>query len=1045
MPKDYQGFFNPEDYDDDDEFNEDEEQEDTSFDFGDNVAPEEEKEKTLEERFKDDPTSLNKRELDSLAREKGIKGYSSLRKDDLIQKLSDSASDIAKEFLVADEVVTSSQEELEDLIPKEPTTEQAEIEKEIKKQESSYSPNRSKELKTAFNHDPMSLKKADLIELGESLGVTGIKSKNKAEIVRRISEVAPASENAPDSNFSSQKRGGKAQISESYDFEGFRRNLQSRNQQQEDTRARLESKNVGQLRKIAKSAGLSKYSSWSKQQLIDSILDVEPKPEEVGFTKPYTDFASRPTVDLTQAEEPKPEEADDAPLFNNINSSDYDFEAEKDFYSANTNAYKDHAKKVDDLFALEEDLKFAKENYTANLNAFGENDMRTKLAAEELKELEDRAGAAEASSSSTVQPPSSGSGGTPPKPPTTFDDPGGEDDEEFEKVIKKTPAELKREKAKLAARQKREAKATIRQQRSELELQKKADARDLRQRRLFEKLEQKKLYDDIQTEMSTQERATSSDRIIRRLGAFGIARAIGGSGQLFASLVELAVFQPEEAAYREQQEEIQKRIEQEKFDKQLETITKSNELEAIQDETDHEISRIIQETELRLNSDEDVDIDEVQEKINNLYQKGRERKAEVLGRTGSTQPTSPSGTPTASTQPDNTIETPEEAVESPTPSGSQPTGTPTPVQPQQQHNKPSEEDENAVDKLNSETGDLVKQFSKLGEGLQTTTKVILATNIAIEAMSLVSEAFTNVIKGVGRLTSDPRNVQTSMAGAMDLFGTGAAAGSTVIGGGTGAMVGRTAALGSATGKAASVTARTAGTFIGRGAATATGAAAGATGAAVGGTLGSMAVPVLGTVIGAAVGKAITDSLVGPAIELVSLVSGIFNTLKSESIGPESIQATVQQELAILNDQIERSFRMDSNVAELTMLETDLSLAINQFKEEILKQFGPQLGTLVKIATEIIQKLSFFLQMIPDVNTLEAAINAYLSLSPNISRALETLELIHDIMVKFGLLNNRNNVDPGLLKELEDFFMTSDQFNRTDPTTGVSSSIFSNLP
>lgn len=67
-------------------------------------------------------------------------------------------------------------------------------------------------------------------------------------------------------------------------------------------------------------------------------------------------------------------------------------------------------------------------------------------------------------------------------------------------------------------------------------------AREFQQRR-------KRIYAESQrasAEISSSSSAATSGRIVRRLASFGIGRNLGGSGQLFAALMEYAVFRPEE-------------------------------------------------------------------------------------------------------------------------------------------------------------------------------------------------------------------------------------------------------------------------------------------------------------------------------------------------------------------------------------------------------------------------------------------------------------------------------------------------------------------
>jgi hypothetical protein len=155
----------------------------------------------------------------------------------------------------------------------------------------------------------------------------------------------------------------------------------------------------------------------------------------------------------------------------------------------------------------------------------------------------------------------SGEGPPPPrKPPAPPASPSPGDDEgddfpEFapaqgdelasDEILKESPKER-------AARLKREQDAKIKRQKDNLAAQRRREREDqamaFRQRRKDIQSSAKQ----AQSQITETSEASGSSRMIRRLASFGIGRAIGGSGSLFAAAAEFGVFQPEEERARQE-------------------------------------------------------------------------------------------------------------------------------------------------------------------------------------------------------------------------------------------------------------------------------------------------------------------------------------------------------------------------------------------------------------------------------------------------------------------------------------------------------------
>jgi hypothetical protein len=167
----------------------------------------------------------------------------------------------------------------------------------------------------------------------------------------------------------------------------------------------------------------------------------------------------------------------------------------------------------------------------------------------------------EESSESIRQRIMSGEGPPPPrKPPAppASPSPGDDEGDEFpefapaqgdelasDEILKETPKER-------ATRLKREQDAKIKRQKDNLAAQRRREREDqamaFRQRRKDIQSSAKQ----AQSQITETAEATGSDRMIRRLASFGIGRAIGGSGSLFAAAAEFGVFQPEEERARQE-------------------------------------------------------------------------------------------------------------------------------------------------------------------------------------------------------------------------------------------------------------------------------------------------------------------------------------------------------------------------------------------------------------------------------------------------------------------------------------------------------------
>jgi hypothetical protein len=138
----------------------------------------------------------------------------------------------------------------------------------------------------------------------------------------------------------------------------------------------------------------------------------------------------------------------------------------------------------------------------------------------------------------------------PPAPPAGGD-PGDPDNDPFKNYETDQPADKIDPNQDMEARERRDLEALLSDEKKRI-LRERAKYRtqqsyEFRKRRK----ELRSQYKEATQQIAESERTTASDRIIRRLAAFGIGRNLGGSGQLFAGAMEYAVFRPEEEKSRD--------------------------------------------------------------------------------------------------------------------------------------------------------------------------------------------------------------------------------------------------------------------------------------------------------------------------------------------------------------------------------------------------------------------------------------------------------------------------------------------------------------
>lgn len=602
--------------------------------------------------------------------------------------------------------------------------------------------------------------------------------------------------------------------------------------------------------------------------------------------------------------------------------------------------------------------------------------------------------------------PKSGSGGNKPPidPPklTSAEEPEDENNTpktnlppEATKLSPTKQAALER---KQIADEKRRRKFEIRKERDRINyeesLRKRAEARELNK----EKAAIASSYQQNVEDVTEDTGATATDRIIRRLGAFGIARGIGGSGQIFASLTELLVFQPEEAAQRKEEEQRELEAKQLRDQQILDLREKKEQLSNIKDEEDFEIKNIIDEANYRLSSGEPVDPEETKAKIAAVRSEASTKREAVNSKSF----TSPPNAKEPNQPPAVQGSTPTQEVEnntSPTSSTSRPSSFTSPATSSSSISNQEPPSSPPGDYGSSDSGDSSKNFlSRLNEftdGLQETTVSILKANIAIEAMSLLSDYVTQGFTELGSVLSKPDDVKNTV-GAASKFGVSTLKASAFVAGGTFGLLssgslseqtddvsskvkekrdnlvgnvksifGSTAEtvsaaipaespeppdnppqapnLASVASSAANVGNTAAG--VANAARTASGASGATTAVAGAGSSAALA-----GLLGGAVGVAVAGAVTAPIVSAIGSGIGVIENMAESSIGLETINARVSGDIRKLFDKIDRDLRLDSLTAAFTESETELALALRDLQEAFLEEFGPSLVKIIDLLT-----------------------------------------------------------------------------------------------
>lgn len=548
---------------------------------------------------------------------------------------------------------------------------------------------------------------------------------------------------------------------------------------------------------------------------------------------------------------------------------------------------------------------------------------------------------------------------TPPKPPqTAFSDPGDDDDdaddldeETLQALLGENPdKELEKLNRERAAEERRLKRYEIMRLSKEAKFDTDVDYRGNTGETTDRRANTREQFAAMKGESDNRSQVTATDRIVRRLGAFGIARSIGGSGQLLTAAMEIGVFNPEEQQSIKEEEARQEYFARKQEEISLQEKKYSEFIQGSKAAEKAAITERIDDARFRLNEGEDVDMDMLHSQIEGIKDNfASERKANA-----------PSGDPFTD-MPDSFS------------SGGN-----------------GKDPKSFIDFLKSSL-----DFDTLGEGLDKTTLTILKANIALEGLNLVSGVLTSSIKGLGSVLASPENLENTVS----VFAGGVNTAAKFTGAGIGAYLGYE----KFTGQDADIPVgesvdenplpdeededsgslksqrRSRGPQIDspafRGPQASSeppkekspleskpeaqdGPSSKPTEPGSGGkaasSLGGAAGGALGTVLGGAVGGAIGSAVAEPLMALVESGVSMMNRIADESIAPETLIASLEGELKLFNEKIERDFNIDEITAGLVESRTELSAALIDFQEVLIKEFGDDLKNIIQLITLLVK-------------------------------------------------------------------------------------------
>lgn len=568
------------------------------------------------------------------------------------------------------------------------------------------------------------------------------------------------------------------------------------------------------------------------------------------------------------------------------------------------------------------------------------------------------------------------------------------------KPRKKTPLEQQADK--LAAEEKSIQDRKTR--RSLSQMKRRADSQNAIQKRretLRRRRERESITEQARTaksEIKDSFDRGESDRLIRRLATFGIGRAVGIDGALVTALAEILVFQPEISKAESDMDSLlkeQDRIAAERMQELERSKVATTERRTVQS---LDISEVVDDARERIANNEPVDLAEVEEQIRRILTRGV-----VDPGTGVPDPlTGQQSGPATEVFPETSeYKTPAEPGS--TPQGAANLGPGSRPNAQAQSNGPippsgagggSFGGSGAVPPTGGMgtppplgprgPGGTVPPppggggggFGAFNAAIAGTTGQLLIATAGLTALVEGSKIATESLTNIGKLVLNEKDV----AGATRMAGDQLETVSTVAG----------AAIGSAFGPA-------------------------------------------GGVIGGIVGKAIGMVIVDPIVETIATGMGVIESVADKSIAPETVNARVNEDIAIMLKRLEQGNELDQESAAYIEARTKFTDAVMDLKTNVIQLID---GPVSLITEQLAQTISV-------MATLTGLLNGE---PPSLTQIKDLLaQFLPPVWLANKLLSNivdnteKENENNSTLDAIDSFFMGGD-----DPNDSVRGSFRANI-
>jgi hypothetical protein len=526
----------------------------------------------------------------------------------------------------------------------------------------------------------------------------------------------------------------------------------------------------------------------------------------------------------------------------------------------------------------------------------------------------------------------------------------------------------------------------------------------------------------------------TTDRIVRRLSTFSLGSRLGGGGRLFAAVSELGIFQPEERAAKKERDEKIEELRQRKLQTKGVAEKQNLELRVLKDQEKGEIDKLTRQARFDLENDDYSTSESLEDDIAAVRDRYKVKRNQVASSAspGPAQSTQPVGTPSG---------TP--ATGSGSGSGSGASGTTPPT-----GGVPSGSD-GSGDGGNNNNG-ISSKIEEFGEGLSDTTKVLVGATAIVEAFAMATGIAVKTVESAGKVLTNPEDTRTTVNETGKVANNFAAVGAGIAGAASGYGIqqvfanpgsdeedaadqasGRNRGNGRV-GDAAYAFKKNSRKMV-RGLNSFAAKNAGRTGMA--GVAGGMAKLGSGAIAGASglatagvglvIGKVLADAVIQPLMAGMDAGVSYLEKLSQKSIGGSTLESSIEKDLILTMDELERSLRMDDMTASYQEATTELTLTIRESAEKIMQYFGPLLIAMLRVLNLI---LTVSNKIVVPVASHLPVLGPMLNSLNGLSSLGEATNTLLDSLREDQKNNKEQKFDDGALAEINNFFNSQDQFS-----------------